>query len=490
MNLLSIIENIENKQSEANLILDFLKNQIKNSIWNNHIYIAGGRIRDELMGNDSKDIDLLISLENNVNPNQAINFANWITKKLKIYSTSNPVIYPLYGTAKFNLRGITYKGIDLSKVDIEVVAPRKEKYTFGNRKPTISAGTLKDDVDRRDFTVNSLLKNLTTGEILDLTGMGREDIKRGIIQTPLDPDIIFSEDPLRMMRAIRFSVKYGWKLPRFMLLSLKKNAHMIQHISKERIRDEFDKILISPNPDKGIRLIQWTGLSKWILPEWDSLVGLTQNKYHNQTVDRHILSVVKNVPSDLIARLIAAFHDIGKADTKSVIDGEVHFYLHEDIGADIAEKIMKRLKYPMDIINAVKLGIKNHMRLKGSGNEGEIISDKALRKLKFELGEHLENILDVMHADNISHSDDHSMPNQIPGIRKRLSSLSDIPKNQHIKLPVSGNDLIIIFGVRPGPIMKEILKAVEDEFFNNPDMTREEALQIVKDFIDEYKFRK
>jgi len=480
--LLDII-NENNAKNAYNLI----KNIIKNTKWDNRIFAAGGYVRDELLKNTSKDLDIVVNADNG-----GIEFAEWLAKKLKIYkANSNPVVFKNFGTAKLSLKGIKYNGYDLSDFEVEFVMPRGEKYTIGSRKPEVYKSDLKQDALRRDLTVNSLFKNLTNDEILDLTGKGITDLKFGIARTPLNnPDETFKDDPLRMLRLIRFSCKYGWKLPRFMLLALKKNAQMIQHISKERVRDEFDKILISPNPDKGIRLIQWTGLSKWILPEWDSLVGLTQNKYHNQTVDRHILSVVKNVPSHLIARLIAAFHDIGKADTKSVIDGEVHFYLHEDIGADIAEKIMKRLKYPIDIINAVKLGIKNHMRLKGSGNEGEIISDKALRKLKFELGEHLENILDVMHADNISHSDEHSMPNQIPGIRKRLSSLSDIPKNQHIKLPVSGNDLIIIFGVRPGPIMKEILKAVEDEFFNNPDMTREEALQIVKNFIDEYKFKK
>ena len=134
---------------------------------------------------------------------------------------SNPVVFPTFGTAKFTLKGITHNGIDLSDIDIESVATRKEKYTTGSRKPEVSAGDLADDVNRRDFTVNSLLKDLTTGEILDLTGKGQEDIKRGIVQTPLNPDVIFTDDPLRILRAARFAIKYGWDLPMFMIRAMK-----------------------------------------------------------------------------------------------------------------------------------------------------------------------------------------------------------------------------------------------------------------------------
>lgn len=470
---------ILNESMEHKLALEFIAKEIKGSKFDGNVFLAGGAVRDSLMNLNIKDIDLVVR---NI-PNGGVEFANWICKKLKIFSKGNPVVYPTFGTAKFNLRGIKYKNYDLNDVEVECVMTRKEQYHDKNRKPDVTPGTLKDDVERRDFTVNSLLQDLSTGEILDLTGMGRDDIKNGIIKTPLDPDIIFKEDPLRILRAIRFAVKYNWKLPRFMLLALKKNASQIQYISEERIREELNKILISPNPDKGIRLMQWTGLMKYIMPEWNQLVGLTQNKYHKHDVDKHSREVLKNVPPNLITRLIAAFHDIGKAKTKEVIDDTIHFYRHEEIGANMAADIMKRLEYPKKIIKAVKLGIENHMRLKGAGFEGEIISDKALRKLRVDLGDHLENILDVMHSDNIAHSDEHSMPNQIPGIRKRLSLLPIIPKSQHIKLPLSGSDLIKIFNLKPGKIIGDLLKKLEDFYFENPKMSKEEAIEIIKKLL-------
>lgn len=469
----------ESKNGLEYLALEYIKNIIKNSEFDNNIFLAGGAVRDELIGKDIKDIDLLINVENG-----GIKFAEWICKKLKIYKKdSNPVTYPKFGTAKFNLRGIKHKGHDLSEVDIECVMPRKEEYSDGSRKPEVSNGTLKDDVDRRDFTVNSLLKNLSTDEILDLTGMGKDDIKKGIVRTPLNPDVIFSEDPLRMLRAIRFTVKYCWDLPLFMIRSIKENSGKLKNISKERISSELDKMLVTSKPDSAIRLLQITGLSKYIFPELDNLIKLKQNKHHQWDAMKHTLFVLKNTPPDLTTRLAALFHDIGKADTKSIIDGEIHFYQHEDVGAKIAQDIMKSLKYPGDIIDAVVKGVKNHMRTKAAGDKAEI-SDKALRKLQLDLGPHLEMTLDLIHADNISHSPTSNMPNQIPSIKNRLKDLKAMPNTQHVKLPISGQDVIKHLGIKPGPIIKQLLMAVQDKWLENQELTREEALDIIE---KEYK---
>ena len=468
---------IESKLHE--LAIEFLSQEIKGTKFQGKVFLAGGGVRDSIMNLSIKDIDLVIKDI----PNGGIEFANWICKKLNIYSSSNPVVFPRFGTAKFVLKGIMYKDVDLSSIDVECVMTRKEKYFEKNRKPKVSQGTLKDDVERRDFTVNSLLQDLSTGEILDLTGMGKQDIKLGIIQTPLDPDIIFSEDPLRMLRAIRFSCKYNWKLPMFMLKAIKRNSSKLQNISSERIQDELNKILLTNNPDKGIRLIQITGLSKTVMPEFDNLIGLKQNKYHKWDAAKHTLEVLKNVPADLKTRLAALFHDIGKAQTKEIIDNDIHFYMHEDVGAKIAEDIMRKLKYPNDIIKSVVIGIQNHMRLKNSGVSGELISDKALRRLKRDLGDNIEMVLDLMHADNLSHSDSHSMPNQIPGIRLRLQNMIDnINNSQHIKLPINGNDLIKI-GIKPGKQIGDLLKIIEDEYMENPNLTKEQAIKIIQKYL-------
>ena len=292
--------------------VDLLSKLVKKSPYTGKVFIAGGYVRDEFMGLDPKDIDLVIEM-----PNGGIEFAKWVTKELGIYSGSNPVIFPRFGTAKFNLRGIKHKGQDLTDIDVECVMTRKEKYTDSSRKPEVSVGTLKQDVERRDFTVNSLLKDLTTGEILDLTGKGKNDIKKGVVQTPLDPNVIFTEDPLRMLRAIRFTVKYGWKLPLFMIRAIKNNASKLKNISSERIQEELNKMLVTKSPDTAVRLLQITGLSKFVAPELDLLIGLKQNKYHKWDANKHTMQVLKNTPPELKTRLAALFHDIGKAATKS-----------------------------------------------------------------------------------------------------------------------------------------------------------------------------
>jgi poly(A) polymerase len=222
-----------NEGREHNLALEYIANLIKTGPFRGRVYLAGGAVRDMEMGKDPKDLDVVVK----GGLDSGIEFATWATKAIGNYKEgSNPVTFPRFGTAKFTLTGVVYKGEDLSGIDIEAVATRKEKYSDGSRKPEVSAGDLSDDVYRRDFTINSLLQDLTTGEILDLTGKGREDIKAGIVRTPLNPDVIFAEDPLRLLRAIRFAIKYEWKLPLDMLKAMKRNAGKLDNISAERIR--------------------------------------------------------------------------------------------------------------------------------------------------------------------------------------------------------------------------------------------------------------
>lgn len=457
---------------------DFLVQTIKGTEWQGKVFIAGGYVRDEFMGKDPKDLDILVNA-----PNGGIEFANWITKKIGKYKEgSNPITYPRFGTAKFNLRGITHNGQDLSNMDIEAVMPRKEAYTAGSRKPEVSQGDLADDVMRRDFTTNSLLKDLSTGEILDLTGKGKEDIKRGIVRTPLDPDKIFTDDPLRMLRAVRFAMKYKWDLPMFMLRGLKKNAPQLQNISQERIRDELDKMLMTGYPDRAVKLLRITGLLKYVIPELLPAVKMKQNRHHEEKVFDHIMSVLSKTKPNIINRLGALLHDIGKVKTREVIKGEVHFYDHENVGSEMAEEILKRLKYPRFIIEAVVKIIKNHMRLKQTGNHGEKIKDKTLKRFVIDMGDHLENMMDVIHSDNLSHASSSIMPHQIPDLLDRIEKLkSTIPKKQD-KLPLTGNDLIKM-GIKPGPIYKELLGVVGDKQLETPNSTKGEYIEVVKNYL-------
>ena len=508
-----VLEGVKEKALE-----DFIKKTIQGTEWDGKVFIAGGYVRDEFMGKDPKDLDILVNA-----PNGGFRFAKWITQKVGAYKGpeidppipprpdyqmdekgepltpedkkihdgwieklnqiqklyTNPVIFPRFGTVKFNLRGVTHNGIDISDMDIEAVMPRKEKYVPGSRKPIVTGGELKDDVERRDFTVNSLLKDLSSGEILDLTGMGKADIRAGIIRTPLNPDKIFTDDPLRMLRAIRFAVKYNWKLPLFMIRGLKKNASQLKNISQERIRDELNKILVTGSPSKGIKLLKITDLLQFVIPELVPAIKMTQNKHHKHDVFQHTLDVLSKTEPILVQRLMALFHDIGKTVTKSVEPDTkgVHFYGHELAGEKIVVAVMNRLKYPKELIDAVKLGVRNHMRLKQAGDTGVHIKDKTLLKFRNEMGEQLENVLNLMHADNIAHSEASSMPNQITNIRQRLETLKNVPLRP--KKPIDGYDLTLA-GIKPGPIFTEIMNAVTEAWYDNPNLTKEEAMKIAR----------
>jgi poly(A) polymerase len=456
-----ILESIKEKYAE-----EYLSNLVKGSKWENYTFICGGYVRDQLLGIDPKDIDLVISL-----PNGGIEFAKWATQKMGNYKNdSNPVIFKRFGTAKFNLNGITHKGVDLSNIEIETVQSRSEKYTLGSRKPDVNFSDLKSDAERRDTTINSLFKKLTTGEIYDLTGKGLIDLKNGIVRTPLDPDKTFSDDPLRLLRIIRMSVKYNWNIPLYIIKSIKRNAPKLQNISKERIRDELNKMMVTDYPQKAIELMRITGLMRYVAPELLNLYKLQQNKFHKEDAWQHTLTVLKQTQPILIQRLMALFHDIGKFATKTITDTGIHFLQHEKIGAETATQIMRRLNYPEELTQAVRSGVLFHMRLKHGGDEANI-TDTTLRRMVNELGENLENVLDVIHADNISHSDASSMPNQISKVRERLKTL-EIQKKED--LPINGKD-ILDMGVPKGPMVGKVKDIIKKAVLKNPHLSREEA---------------
>lgn len=455
-------------------IEDFLRNLVKNSEWENKVFIAGGYVRDYVMGKDPKDLDLMVNKQNG-----GIEFAEWVTKKIGNYKHgSNPVVFPRFQTAKFNLSGVFHNGQDLSGTDIESVMTRSEQYDVGSRKPKVGFSDLQGDAERRDLTVNSLFKNLSTGEILDLTGKGMSDLKNGIVRTPLEPSKTFTDDPLRMLRVVRFYAKYDWKVPIYIIKALKNNASQLDNISAERIQDELNKMLMTTNPDKAIKFLKITNLLQYVIPELKEAIKMTQNHHHKMDVFGHTLEVLKNTKPILAQRLMGLFHDIGKIATRSVTPSGVHFYGHEHVGVDIVDKIMKRLKYPNEMIDAVKIGVKNHMRLKHGGDTAVNLTDKTLRKFVADVGDQLENLLHLIHADNISHADASSMPNQIDFVKTRLKSL-DMTTSKP-KLPITGFDLQKELGLKPGPIFTSIMKAITDAWFENTKITKDEALNIAR----------
>lgn len=208
-------------------IENIIKEAIKSTQWENIVYAAGGYVRDEIMGVEPKDLDLLID-----KPDGGVEFASWIVDTVKI--GKDACLFPRFGTAKFSIEGF----------DIEAVMPRGENYTEGSRKPEVYNVTLNEDAIRRDLTINSLFKNITTGQILDVTGRGLDDIRNRIIRTPIDANITFNEDPLRILRCLRLSFRLGFNIEKETGDAISKNANKLKNISNERIRDELDKILV------------------------------------------------------------------------------------------------------------------------------------------------------------------------------------------------------------------------------------------------------
>jgi tRNA nucleotidyltransferase (CCA-adding enzyme) len=263
-----------------------------------------------------------------------------------------------------------------------------------------------------------------------------------------------------------------------MVRAMKRNSDKLKNISFERIRDELDKMLMTGAPHRAIKLLKITGVLEYVIPEFKASYKMTQNKYHKHDVFAHSMDVLSKTKPVLVQRLMGLFHDIGKTVTRSVTPTGVHFYGHEYAGAKMVEEIMRRLKYPNELIKQVVLGVNSHMRLKSGGPDSYKLSDKALRKFKVEMGDGIENILDVIHADNISHSEASSMPAQIENIRERLTKLSILPEKP--KLPINGEDLKGL-GIKPGPIYSEIMSAVLEKWYENPYITKEEALKLASD---------
>jgi len=422
----------------------------------NNTYVAGGFVRDKIMGKMSNDLDIVVSL-----PEGGIELARFLYKK---GISSRPVIFERFGTAQ----------VVINEHKIEFVMTRNESYTINNRKPIVKSGTIEEDIYRRDFTVNSLIMNMMNSGIRDISGKGMTDIEAKIIRATSNPESIFSEDPLRMLRAIRFAVQLGFSIEEKTLDGIVANAQMLQYISRERIRDELTKILLSPAPAKGIRMMIDYGIMQYVIPEIVNLKGAAQNKYHDKDVLGHTLMVLQNTPPDIIIRLSTLLHDIAKPQTKTQDEKGIHFYHHEIAGAKLTRKILTNLKFPTETIGKISKLIKNHMRLKAFGDELENLSDVAVRRLMLQLDSELEPLLMLIHADNLSHAKEYSLPNQVTNLKKRIAS--NLKKINGKKLPVTGRDIMLHFEMSEGQNVGKVLKQAHEIWLKHPLWTKTEIL--------------
>src|SRR5688572_27231451 len=307
--------------------------------WEGKLFLVGGAVRDELLGIPRTRLgDFDIVLESDAD---ALARYLYDTK----VSTIPPVVYPRFGTAMIRIAGS----------NVELVTARRESYSEESRKPDVEPATLLEDARRRDFTINTLLKNVHTDETTDPLGRGHADLRARILRTPLDANETFSDDPLRMIRAVRFRARFGLTPAPGLYEAIATNLERLRIVSFERIRDEFEKMLAGPNPADALDDLMETGLLSVLAPEFAEGISIDQGSYHSKDVWGHTLDVVRKAEgSGLLVMLGALFHDIGKPRTRSVEpDGRVRFFGHEDVGASMTVAILRRIKFSNDVIDAV-----------------------------------------------------------------------------------------------------------------------------------------